>query len=353
MALERRRAPRSLLCGSRPGRPPRAEPPSPRERGRASRRGGRPCSRRGCRATSPRSRACWPSFRIESESIPFSSASATADSRIRSRLRGFLVVAIDIAYAVCVPYGVNLRRMEEKMMMKALVRHKFGGPDVVHIEEVEQPGARGRPRPRPRPRELDQQVRLARAAADARALVRPSCAAACCRPKNPLLGADFAGRRRGRREGRDRPRARRRGIRRRRRRLRRVRRREDSLVRSPPTSRSRRLRTIGIAGLTALQGLRDNGGLKPGERVLDQRRLGRSRDDGDPDRQGARRHVTAVCRAAQPRAGRPARRRPCHRPHAGELHTGQRAVTTSSSTSPAATHMPGCAARCRPEAASS
>src|SRR4029078_13320280 len=36
-------------------------------------------------------------------------------------------------------YTVNLRRMEERPMMKALVRHRFGGPGVVRVEEEDLP----------------------------------------------------------------------------------------------------------------------------------------------------------------------------------------------------------------------
>ena len=98
--------------------------------------------------------------------------------------------------------------------MKALVRHKFGGPDVVRVEEVERPRARGRPRPRPRARELDQQGRLPRARRHAapRAPAQPQRAAAS---EDAALRLGHRRRRRGRREGRDRPRVGRRGLRRR------------------------------------------------------------------------------------------------------------------------------------------
>src|SRR5437899_3030073 len=36
-------------------------------------------------------------------------------------------------------YAVSLRRMEERPMMKALVRYRYGGPGVVRVEEIVQP----------------------------------------------------------------------------------------------------------------------------------------------------------------------------------------------------------------------
>src|ERR1700751_2014867 len=36
-------------------------------------------------------------------------------------------------------YGVNLQRMEEARMMKALVRDRYGSPDVLRVEDVQLP----------------------------------------------------------------------------------------------------------------------------------------------------------------------------------------------------------------------
>ena len=79
-------------------RPAGASPPSSRRRRRACRsrrrrrrscrRGGRPCWRRGCTATSPRRPSASPSLRMLSDSIPCSSARATAARSTRSRVSG-------------------------------------------------------------------------------------------------------------------------------------------------------------------------------------------------------------------------------------------------------------------------
>jgi NADPH:quinone reductase-like Zn-dependent oxidoreductase len=68
-----------------------------------------------------------------------------------------------------------------------------------------------------------------------------------------------------------------------------------NLVRKPPNVTFEEAATMGIAGLTALQGLRDHGGLQPGERVLIN---GASGGVGTLAVQIAKAlgaHVTAVC----------------------------------------------------------
>src|SRR6516162_8974550 len=89
-------------------------------------------------------------------------------------------------------YAVNLRRMEERAMMKALVRHRFGGPGVVRIEEVD------------RPELADDRVLIrVRASSINKAdmhqltgwprMLRPVTRNGILRPKSPLLGSDVAG----------------------------------------------------------------------------------------------------------------------------------------------------------------
>src|SRR5262249_41719739 len=190
-------------------------------------------------------------------------------------------------------YTVNLRRMEETMMMKALVRHEFGGPGVVHIEEVERP-------------ELTDERVLVRVHASSLnkadfhqlrgwpRFLRPVTRNGIVRPKSPLFGSDFAGvvEKVGK------------GV-------------TDlspgdevfggrtgafaeyvsatNVVRKPPNVTFEEAGTIGIAGLTALQGLRDHGRLQPGERVLIN---GASGGVGTFTVQIAKAlgaHVTAVC----------------------------------------------------------
>lgn len=150
--------------------------------------------------------------------------------------------------------------------MKALVRHKFGGPEVVRIEEVEQPSlADDRVLVRVRASSINK--------ADLHALhgspvvVRPLSRNGLLRPKNPLFGSDIAGVVEA--VGADA---------------------HDLavgdevfgggpggyaeyvaakfVVKKPANVSFEEAATIGIAGLTALQGLRDKGALKPGERVL-------------------------------------------------------------------------------------
>jgi NADPH:quinone reductase-like Zn-dependent oxidoreductase len=156
--------------------------------------------------------------------------------------------------------------MEETMMMKALVRHKFGGADVVHVEEVERPAL-----------EDDRVLVRVRASSINKydwhellgrpRVVRPLTRNGLLRPKNPLLGVDFSGVVEA--VGKD----------------------VTDLVpgdevfgggaggyaeyvaakfavKKPANVSFEEAATMGIAGLTALQGLRDKGRLKPGERVL-------------------------------------------------------------------------------------
>jgi NADPH:quinone reductase-like Zn-dependent oxidoreductase len=156
--------------------------------------------------------------------------------------------------------------MEERSMMKALVRHKFGGPESVRIEEVERP-----------PLEDDRVLVRVRASsinkADLHALegsprlVRPLSRNGVLRPKTPLFGSDVAGVVEavgakvtdlapgdevfGGRSGAYAEYV--------------V---AKFVVKKPANVTFEEAGTIGIAGLTALQGLRHKGGLQPGERVL-------------------------------------------------------------------------------------
>src|SRR6266496_3603188 len=85
-----------------------------------------------------------PSLRMVSASIPPSSASSRAARRIRSRLRG----RRGSVFAV-IDRGSILRRKltlydmhsttEKGETMKAIVRDKYGPPDVLYVQEVEQP----------------------------------------------------------------------------------------------------------------------------------------------------------------------------------------------------------------------
>ena len=150
--------------------------------------------------------------------------------------------------------------------MKALVRHRFGGPGMVRIEEVDRPAL------------TDERVLVrVRASSLNKAdwhelrgwprFLRPVTRNGVLRPKTALLGTDFAGVVEA--VGKDVT---------------------DlapgdevfggrsgafaeyvsalNIVRKPPNVSFEEAATMGIAGLTALQGLRDHGNLQAGERVL-------------------------------------------------------------------------------------
>ena len=177
--------------------------------------------------------------------------------------------------------------------MKALVRHRFGGPGVVRVEEVEKPAL-----------EDDRVLVRVRASSINKAdwhelrgwprFLRPVVRNGVFRPKNPRLGADIAGVVEA--VGKD----------------------VSDLapgdevfggrngayaeyvcakfvVKKPADVSFEEAATMGIAGLTALQGLRDHAKLRAGERVLIN---GASGGVGTLAVQIAKSlgaHVTAVC----------------------------------------------------------
>jgi NADPH:quinone reductase-like Zn-dependent oxidoreductase len=156
--------------------------------------------------------------------------------------------------------------MEERTMMKALVRHRYGGPGVVRVEEVEQP-------------ELTDERVLVRVRASSLnkadwhqlrgwpRFLRPVTRDGVLHPKSALFGTDFAGVVEavgkdvtdlapgdevfGGRNGAFAEYVS-----------------ATNVVRKPPNVTFEEAATMGIAGLTALQGLRDHARLQPGERVL-------------------------------------------------------------------------------------
>lgn len=177
--------------------------------------------------------------------------------------------------------------------MKALVRHRFGGPGVVRVEEVEQPALTD-----------DRVLVRVRASSLNKAdwhrlrgwprLLRPMTGNGMLRPKTALFGTDFAGVVEavgkhvaglapgdevfGARDGAFAEYVS-----------------ALSVVRKPSNVSFEEAATMGIAGVTALQGLRDHGKLQPGERVLIN---GASGGVGTLAVQIAKAlgaHVTAVC----------------------------------------------------------
>jgi NADPH:quinone reductase-like Zn-dependent oxidoreductase len=156
--------------------------------------------------------------------------------------------------------------MEEKTMMKALVRHQYGGPGVVRVEEVERPAL-----------EDDRVLVRVHASSLNKAdwhrirgwplLLRPITRDGMVRPRSALLGTDFAGVVEAVGEnvtdlapgdevfgGRNGAFAEYVSA--------------TNVVRKPPNVTFEEAATMGIAGLTALQAVRDRGELQPGQRVL-------------------------------------------------------------------------------------
>ena len=177
--------------------------------------------------------------------------------------------------------------------MKALVRHRYGGPGVVRVEEVERPAL-----------EDDRVLVRVHASSLNKAdwhqlrgwprFLRPVTRDGVRRPKSPLFGTDFAGVVEavgkdvtdlapgdevfGGRTGAFAEYVS-----------------ATNVVRKPPNVTFEEAATMGIAGLTALQGLRDRGELEAGERVLIN---GASGGVGTLAVQIAKAlgaHVTAVC----------------------------------------------------------
>ncbi len=208
--------------------------------------------------------------------------------------------------------------------MKALVRHKYGGPGVVRVEEVEQPAL-----------EDDRVLVRVHASSLNKAdwhqlrgwprFLRPVTRDGVLRPKSALFGTDFAGVVEavgkdvtdlapgdevfGGRSGAFAEYVS-----------------ATNVVRKPPNVTFEEAATMGIAGLTALQGLRDHGEAPAGRAGADQRRLGRRRDARRPDREGARRPRHRGVQHAQRRADARARRRPRARLHPRGLHRGDGAL---------------------------
>jgi len=183
--------------------------------------------------------------------------------------------------------------MEEKTMMKALVRHRYGGPGVVQVEEVERPAL-----------EDDRVLVRVRASSLNKAdwhelrgwprVLRPLTRGGVLRPKSPLLGRDFAGvvEDVGKEVSDLAPGDQVFGVR------------SGAfaeyvsalnVVRKPANVTFEEAATMGIAGLTALQGLRDHAGLQPGERVLINGASGGVGSLAVQIAKAAGAHVTAVC----------------------------------------------------------
>jgi NADPH:quinone reductase-like Zn-dependent oxidoreductase len=155
--------------------------------------------------------------------------------------------------------------MEERAMMRALVRHRYGGPGVVRVEDVDPPTL-----------EDDRVLVRVRASSLNKAdwhqlrglprVMRPMLGGVR-RPKSPLMGTDFAGvveavgkhvtdLQPGDEAFGGGPGAYAEYVS------------AKSVARKPPGVSFEAAAAVPIAGLTALQGLRDHGKLQPGQHVL-------------------------------------------------------------------------------------
>jgi len=177
--------------------------------------------------------------------------------------------------------------------MKALVRHRYGGPGVVRVEEVDQPAL------------TDERVLVRVRASSLNKLdwhelrgwprfLRPVTRGGVLRPKSSLFGVDFAGvvdavgkdvtdltpgdEVFGARNGAFAEYVS-----------------ALNLVRKPADVSFEEAAAVPIAGLTALQGLRDHGKLQPGERVLINGASGGVGTLAVQIAKGLGAHVTAVC----------------------------------------------------------
>jgi len=178
-------------------------------------------------------------------------------------------------------------------MMKALVRHRYGGPGVVRVEEVDRP-------------ELTDERVLVRVRASSLnkadwhqlrgwpRFLRPVTRDGVLRPKSALFGCDFAGVVEavgkdvtdlvpgdevcGGRNGAFAEYVS-----------------ATNVVCKPPNVTFEEAGTIGIAGLTALQGLRDQGELEAGQRVLINGASGGVGTFAVQIAKALGAHVTAVC----------------------------------------------------------
>ncbi len=107
---------------------------------------------------------------------------------------------------------------------------------------------------------------------------------------------------------------------------------EDSLALKPANLSFEQAAAVPMAGLVALQAIRDHGKVQAGQTRPGQRRLGRDRDLRGPDRQGDGCHGDGRLQHAERGAGPLARRRPRDRLHDGPTSPRAGSTTTSSST---------------------
>ena len=109
----------------------------------------------------------------------------------------------------------------------------------------------------------------------------------------------------------------------------------DAVDRKPANMSFEEAAAVPLAALTALQGLRDHAGVKPGQRVARERRGRRCRHVRRAGREGARRRGACGVQRRQRRAGEGARRGSCLRLRQRGLHAQPASATTWCSTTPA------------------
>jgi NADPH:quinone reductase-like Zn-dependent oxidoreductase len=150
--------------------------------------------------------------------------------------------------------------------MKAIVQDRYGSPDVLQLREVDTPVV-GDDEVLVRVRAAGVDQGVWHVMAGLPYLIRLA-GYGIRAPKNPVPGADLAGGG-GSRQGRDQVSAWRRGVRHRQRLVRRVRVRSRGQARAQPSNLSlEQAASVAISGLPALQGLRDHGRVRPGQKVL-------------------------------------------------------------------------------------
>ena len=120
---------------------------------------------------------------------------------------------------------------------------------------------------------------------------------------------------------------------------------EDQLVKKPADLTFEQAAAIGVSASTALQLLRDDGAVQPGQKVLINGASGGVGTFAVQIAKALGAEVTGVTSTQERRAGPLDRRRPRHRLHPGGLHRGRPSATTSSSTTSATTRWPRPGAR--------